>query len=94
MRSCWECRRFRREDYHCLLRGKLDLPEPLLERLSPCCGWGRASSLDHVLFRRMEEIAEGCADFEPLTPPRRGRDTSPPSCRTGTSRVEGGRGGV
>ncbi|MEM2866390.1 MAG: hypothetical protein QXM46_02500 [Candidatus Hadarchaeales archaeon] len=94
MRSCWLCRWFEREGYRCLLRGKLELPEFLLERPSPCCGWGRDSSLDHVLFLRMREIAEGCGDFEPLTPSGRGRGTSPPSCRTGTSREEEGKEGA
>ena len=94
MRSCWECRWLERVNYRCAVRGKLDLPEPLLERPSPCCGWGRDSSLDHVLFMRMGEIARGCPHFEPLTPRSRDRDTSPPSCRTCTSLGEEGKGGA
>lgn len=82
MRSCWLCRRFEE------CRAKL--PESLLERLSPCCGWSRVSSLDYVLFLRMREMAEGCPDFTP----GRGRDTSPPSCRTCTSPGEGEREGA
>lgn len=89
MRSCWLCRWFEREGYRCL-KEKLELSESLLERLSPCCSWGRVSSLDHILFLRLKERAEGCPAFEPFIPVR-GRGTSPPSCRTGTSQGEEGR---
>jgi len=94
MRSCWECRWLERLEGRCLRKGKLELSEPLLERPSPCCGWGRESSLDHVFFLKMKEIAEGCGEFEPLIPLSCGRDTSPPSDRSDTSRAEGGRGEV
>ncbi|TDA28966.1 MAG: hypothetical protein DSO03_07245 [Hadesarchaea archaeon] len=80
-----------RGNYECRLKGKFS--EPLLERLSPCCGWGRVSSLDYLLFLKMEERARDCESFEPLTFVH-GRDTSPPSCKTCTSQEEGGKEGA
>ncbi|GEM_PF-1796409 len=93
-RSCWECRWLDRVEYVCSRRGKLEVQEYLLHRPSPCCGWGRESSLDHVFFRRMEELARDCEDFEPLIPLGRDRDTLSPSYKTGTSGGEEERGGA